>query len=406
MSVVSAEPPMVSRFNPWRQWKPILARLSDPEWSTLQDDVHRIANPLVACVHQYCRATGFECIEFVFLTNFVDTTPVRNYPGGIVAVPCDDVLSQARSQFPLSVPRGEHIYDGWVPLVDTSATAIAKALVEIDEVLTFVGYAHGTSVRWFPKYIEALVTPASQRTLTPEDRGEHDEVLLKLASLPASLRPSVARAAHWLLKAKHQRLTIERFVYLWFGFEGLLLALFEHANDIGLPIENLDATLSKKQRRQRQDAEIRTFLADPVNSDAVDAIQRAYFDIVVSIRRRCEAVLRALLGPSPIVDWPYGGPRAPSQLRTDVVHKGRSAYEIHQNYPVEEITARLERLANEVISRTLNRAWAGTPLPSKRQTFTMALPFINLVANAPNGGWEAVGDFNITHALLAAKGLL
>ena len=160
----------VPRWNPWREWRPLIANMPLAEWARFNADLRDLPDPSVRAVTAYTRITATQAIEFVFLANFADPTTPQQYPSGITAVPCEDVLAAARSEFVGPPPRNEHIYDAVMPLDGTDPSAIAAALVRIDESLGAISQAWGVSIRWIPKYIEAVdPNGVRQRKLGAED---------------------------------------------------------------------------------------------------------------------------------------------------------------------------------------------------------------------------------------------
>ncbi len=405
MTIETASLPSVPRFNAWREWKPIVANLDLNEWHRLQVELRDLTGPELQAIYSYCRHTGFECVEFVILATYADVATFRRYPGGLLVVPCEDVLEAAAGTSPVVVPRNEHLYDAWLPLRETTPSAVQDAIAQIDETVTLIARSYGVSARWLPKYIETVRQGAGVRTIDDSDWEDHSKALGRWASLPTSIRPAAARAAHWLLRGENQRAGIDKFLFTWFALEGLLLALYDSASDIELPIDDGEAGKTRAARRRLREDRIRSILAASLESDATQAVMNAYFQGVVPIRRRCEAVLRALLGDQePRVAWLYGDRAGPGQLRTEIVHNGASAHEIYGRFPIDRTVEQLQQLANEVLVRALRRSWRGEPLPTVARSYTMMMG--NGIVNAPTGGWAAEGDFRITHGRLAALGLL
>lgn len=402
------DPPVVPRFNAWREWKPIISTSDTKTWLALHNEIRSLDGPELQAAYSYCKHTGFEGIEFVLLANFVDTAPARRYPGGLILVPCDDVLAAADTTImPIRVPRNEHIYDAWFPVPSTTPDALRDAIAEIDETVTFLARSYRITARWIPKYVETTLQQKAFTTIKESDWERHAGALARWRTLPRSVRPATSRSAHWLMRAQQQRSAVDRFIFTWFALESLLLALYEHATDVELPLQDSDRSLSRSQKRKAQDARIRQILADTVNDDPTRAATDAYFNGVVTIRRRSELVLKAALGEdNALVEWPYGQSDSPARLRTEIVHNGSSIHEVYERFPVDRIIEKLEVLANEMIVRTLRRAWRGEPLPTSSQTMTMPMHFDTTITNAPGGGFIVQGDFRITHQMLAMKGLL
>ena len=67
----------------------------------------------------------------------------------------------------------------------------------------------------------------------------------------------------------------------------------------------------------------------------------------------------------------------------------------------------MERVVGGLVERTIARNWRGAPHPFERaREWTVTILPGETIPNSPGGGWVAKGDFRITHALLARKGLL
>jgi hypothetical protein len=144
----------------------------------------------------------------------------------------------------------------------------------------------------------------------------------------------------WLDNSRQQTKQSDRFLSLWLALESLLLTLYEDANELGLPVQDAYATLTKSESKEHRREDIRKLLASV--ADPIDAVTRAYFDCVKSIRRQTELVLAALFGAGhPAITWLYSasehGP-SPSRIRSDMGHRGMSGVEA-------SLTTNLDRLS-------------------------------------------------------------
>jgi hypothetical protein len=230
-----AELPQIQRFNAWGDWHPLVTPLSMEEVRRVQTEAARLRSRELSAVFQHSLLTQHPCVEFVMVAGFVDSAPFREYPHNLLVVPCDDVRA-AEQEATRSHDRVDYLYDGHAPLQQVTAHSIRDTLLRIDEAVTLIGHAHRVPVRWFPKYIELTDHLPSYRHIDEGDWMYHAEVVGRFASLPDPIRPSLARAVHWCMRASLQRNPIDSILQYWFAIETLLLALYDHGEAIGLPL--------------------------------------------------------------------------------------------------------------------------------------------------------------------------
>ena len=403
------ELPDVRRFNPWRQWRPIVANCSQEEYHCVARIADQLPNAAAKAAYRYCHYTGCTGVEFVILSSHVDPAPFRTHQHGITIVPCDDVVRVAGPSGGFDTP-ARFLYDAWLPLTTSERSEILDGLKRIEETVDLIGHLFHSTVAWIPKYVETVSgSGMHRRDIVNDDNIALGQAIQRLAELPQEVQAIVARAIHWSGRAALEFCETDRFLHMWMAFESLLLGLYEHAGSIGLLLPGDDKPLTKKERHVRVADRVREILDRALKADPVGAVQTAYFDAIVPIRRRVEAVLTALLGPhDPRVMWPYGAERAtnPSKIRTDLVHRGRSASEIEASYDLQKITASLYAFITEVIQRVLERTWGGAHVTVRPVTASLIIGPQNAIACSPGGGWSAEGDFNITPQLLWNKGLM
>jgi len=396
--------PSVPRFNPWGEWNPIVHPGPLNDYVAQVRAAERLCSPGAQAAYKYCVLTKSEGIEFVLLSRFVDKNPYRRLPNGIILVPCANVLSY---DDPSSVhDPAWFIYDGWMPLADTDESTILAALSAIEETVAALGFCYEAPTRWVQKYIELSNKASETRQLTDEDVQELDNFVVRTNQLPAKVKGAVNRSVHWLQHADSLSYSLDRFLALYFALEGLCEALWAAAPQIGLPIESTVRKESNAKKKERISAEIREILNEELDADPEKAIQRAYFDAVKGLRRRVELVLHAaFVNGAEFCTWLYNGRNSPSKLRSALAHGSQSGLQAHEWRDLPGMCDKLRGGVASLIRRTLHQQW-GTPMKGRTITVTATMTIANSVPIIPNGGWRVEGNFEISLALLSAKGLL
>lgn len=395
-------PPEVPRFNPWGQWQPIIARCSQEQYFRTLSAADTLPSRPARAVYLYCEFTSFTGIEFVVVSTGRDEAPYRRYANGALLVPCQQPHHPLGNPIPL--------YDGWLPLSDSRPETIAAGLQTIDEIVTVSAHILGASGRWVTKYLETVDRSTPIVHVTDSEHESLQRALQRLRELPTPLQAAVLRSVHWMQHAAVQLRPTDTLLSLWQALESVLLATYEHASDLELTLSSMPSNLSRKMRRERTVEHVKRILAEEQDKDPIRAVTRSYFEAVVGIRRRCEAVLHALLGDGdPRTPWLFDSSAtawSPSAIRNQIMHEGRSAVEIEASCDVLERTERLRRLASEVVLRVLTRRFNGDAFGSRKQTMSVGMLAANSIIWGSGPGVSSVGDFSISLPLLLTKGLL
>jgi hypothetical protein len=403
---MSEELPHALRYNRWREWKPIISKLPITEHGQVLQQALGLGSNEVEAAFKYTALTGFEGIEFVVIASHRDTAPFRRLAHGITLVPCPDVLAHAENPMLLGA-QSKFLYDGWLPLPSTSEEDLRRGLRLIDETIAILSYSLRSSASWFPKYFETCARHGEYRPLAEADEPLFDDATHDYARLPESLREAVSRAAHWLQHGRQQRRKTDTFLAYWLAFESLVLTLFDVGPNVGLIVEPEYKGLPKKARRAAKGRAILELFERADETNAQQLAQTAYFEVVKGIGKRVRSTLAAILGAThEQVNWPYSehGGITPSQLRSDLVHGGRSATELETKFNLVKMCSELELLTREIIRRTLHQLW-GVEVEQQLYSHAVTMPVTNMIV-VGSPGVSVQGDFSITWGLLGAKGLL
>ncbi len=406
------------RYNDWGEWKPIIATCSQEEYFRLGAEAQTLISPEGRAIANYCSFTGYCGVEFVLFGAFLDTKLEWELPNGIKIAPCDNVRRriEAGDQAPETIFDGSinFLYDGWMPLEKNESSAIYTAIETIEETITSLAYCVSTPMDWVVKYVETVMPTGrefSHRNLTDEDEELCASFLTATRNLPPRVRSALTRTLSWYQRGSTSRSLSDRFLAYYYALEGLGLALWSNARAIGLP-----PSVGKVAERMLQDdeskgKEIRVLLEQSSDIELPKAVSDSYFAVIVGIRRRLESVLRAAFGEdSKDAEWPFRKSEStglsPSDIRSSLAHGSVSESQLLRKSDLAAVSEKLRIILRELIVRTVRQSWGGEPIPFRTIQLIHTISADNTIACAPGGGWRATGDFRITPALLARKGLL
>jgi hypothetical protein len=397
---VLTEEPIVRRHNAWGQWAPLIAdSLPHPSLNTYE--------PEVAGALRYREVCGCEGFEFVVVTTHRDDAKFRTLASGILIIPVEDPdwPRDGVPSSPVSSPP-YYLYDGWMPVEEDGPEAARVAVSTLGDTLDFFAYQYGIRLRWMVKYAENFGTV---KRLALRNTGESEDAFLRdrlsrLVDLPLPVRSAVQRAAHWHHNHTHQERHSDRFLALWLALESLVLVLYENCGALGLVVVNEEAGLSKRQRKRLRDQRVEATMAAHGDLSPSERVAKAYFEGIVGIRRRVEAVLAAVFQSNEQMAWLYTStaPPSPADLRSKIVHEGWSEYEVIKSCDLSDYCQRLSLLLKELIERVLHRSWGGVYDLPRRQYWTSMI----LENGAVGANIRYVGDFRMSLGLLLRKGVI
>lgn len=387
--------PVVNRYNPWGFWQPFAFDAMEKFVEVKKEIDEAAADPDLEAALLYTRATGYEGLEFVLLSEHWDETRVHTLNDGIVLIRVWDPPEPPTSRPFLCA------YDGWLPVENTGIDALRAALRSLQDFADFFGYQYGVAIRCCVKYRECTAM-ARHRNTGAEDIARFRDRMSRLQDLPATVRTAILRGAHWHQNAERQGRASDRFIGLWLALESVALVLYENSGLLNLPLGAEAVPQTRRQRRAAQNARVEQILAEQATASPSERVLNAYFQGVVGIRRRVETTLRAILGEDARIQWLYTR-NGPSDVRSKLVHEGWSEVDAAHSCDLQDYCGRLDRLFKELVERILDRRWA-QPIELSRKSYVGTMDAMNMI---PIGsGLTFQGDFSITLQLLASKRIL
>lgn len=376
-------------------WKPFSFGTLESYMAAKNEVTAAIADPDLEAVLMYTRATGYEGVEFVLLSEHWDVARVHTLNDGIVLVRIWDPPEPP-------IPRPFLCaYDGWLPVENTDVDTLRRALRNLQDFADFFGYQYDIAVRCYVKYRECTKM-AGWRNTGEDDIARFRDRMSRLQDLPAPVRTALLRGIHWHQNAERQSRSSDRFIALWLALESVSLVLYENSGLLHMPLPGEDIPQTRRQRKIAQDVRIERVLAELASASLSERISQAYFQGVVGIRRRVEAVLGAILGEDERIQWLYSR-NGPSDIRSKLVHEGWSEIDAAHSCDLPEYCRRLDLLFKELVERILFRNWHQL-IELSRYTHTGSMDVMNMI---PIGtGLTFQGDFGISLSLLAHKRVL
>ncbi len=316
--------------------------------------------------------TGCEGLEFVAFSNAKLERPV-GLANNVTIVPCfldqiaghiaTDPLVQASMRM---AQRARLIYDGWVPIAVWDEEHVRQAVQSIDQALSTFCICSGVSFEWEPKY----PTPNDPRLtykFEDEDLQGLKSVAGTLDSLEKGDRTAIYRGLAWLSQGIRLDEPAARFLFSILAIESLATYIEERASDSS-PL----AVLRTRNVTETELEEcIRDALAKWLEDDPREAIERAYFDCVVSITQRLKGHLQHIFASDAesytlLFKHKVEG-KTLYDLRHYVAHGRANALSEAQREQIRQRVWDAERVARRYVWAVFEQALDSPPVSGKMQ---------------------------------------
>jgi len=339
--------PKPLRYNPLGEWRPLVAAT---ETDSLRQQIRQESDDeqIQGCLF-YMRVSGFHAIEFVAKAGIHLPQQETVFPNGVklLRLPQPEGLTEANLDYVL--------YDGWIELPDDQVGSIRVAIEAIAHTMNTLSFAYRVDITWRLKYL-----------LTSHQRGvaQIDEGQLPLLNrlLERDLQPDeqsiVDTCLDWYSRAEHSNSLLNKYLSYWISFEALAVSIAE--GKIGGP---LSVALTEREVQECIDMYLEQFKT----TRKPQAIERAYFDCVRSLRRKTRAAAEVVLGSaSPAIkalfDEPIDGYTLES-LRHKIAHGDFAEWDYTTESIVRRRLDQLASISREYILRVMTEASPDEPIP-------------------------------------------
>ena len=323
--------------------------------------------------------TGCGGLEFVAFSNarLEDFVTLAN---GVILVPCFLTKMEGQDASDWLVQKtmrmegnGRFVYDGWVPIVIWDEDNVREAVRSVDEALSVFCLVARAFFEWQPKYPAGHEYPSIYNF---EDRHlqELEEIARLLDSLGQDDRVALYRSLAWLSQGLRLSEPTARLLFSILAIESLATYIEQEAPDQS-PLAVLRAQrLTRTEREARREKCIDDTLSKWLEGNPTKAIQMAYVDCVVGIKRRLKAHLEHVLTsdtePIALLFQQKVEGKSLYDLRHPIAHGRVDGLSEVQREQIRQRVWDAERVARRYILAILETALGAEPL---KETMTASV---------------------------------
>jgi hypothetical protein len=295
LSSISAQ-----KYNPWCQRRPLVCSDQERVRRATAFFARGDLAPSERAAFYLHELTGCEGLEFVAFSSVKLQNPVM-LANDVVLVPCflnnmegqnvQDRLVQMTMKMEQNC---RFIYDGWMPIAVWGEENVRQAVRSVDEAISIFCLRSRAFFEWEPKY-PAPGDSSSNYKFEDQHLRELEEIAQILDSLGQRDRVAIYRSLAWLSQGLRLNGPAARFLFSILAIESLATYIEEKASNES-PLAVLRTTQITEAEREKC---IRDTLSEWLQDDPRKAIERAYFDCVISITRRLKAHLERIFTSDP-----------------------------------------------------------------------------------------------------------
>ena len=308
---------------------------------------------------------GCQGLEFVVFSNARIKHPVK-LPGDITLVPCflaelektDSLIAQLTLEM---THRACFVYDGWLPIGDWQTDSVRKAMRMIDSALSVFALRASAWFSWEPKY-----SPIMRGGIYYEFESEDVMQVNELSKFVSQMEEPDARALlssiGWLSQSVRSNEPAARFLFGILAIESLATYVEEESAEPSAFSQLWGERLTKQQCKEWRQACIRDTVAQLLDRDPEKAVQAAYFDCIVGIRKQLEAhlmnVFRDETEPIELLFKLKVDGKTLYELRNKIAHGRMDALSEAQREAIFARAWDVERIARQYILKVLETVMA------------------------------------------------
>ncbi len=240
------------------------------------------------------------------------------------------------------------LYDGWLELDDITAAGIESALATITVVLNRLAFAYDAEVHWCPKYT-TLVQAKSRAAPSEEDLKVLDSHWRTFASGNDVLVLEAAIDSY--NRARRARDRAYAFLGYYIALEQIAIAVTDGIASLGIGYSG-QVDVSKEARKEC----VEKLYEQHYEKDPLKFVREAYFECVVSLKRRTEAVVKLVFGddhPALSALFTKSEGYSLSDIRSELAHGGLTRLSRVDRDLVERRTGEIAQISREFLLRVI-----------------------------------------------------
>jgi hypothetical protein len=299
-------------------------------------------------------------LEFVAFSNARINLPVE-LPGNITLVPC--FLAQSKgddsviAQLTLAMARKAcFVYDGWLPIRDWQIDSVRKAVRGIDSALAVFALRSSAWFSWEPKY-SPIIRDGAYYNFESKDMMQVNELSKFMSEMKESDAQALLSSIGWLSQSIRSNEPAARFLFGILAIESLATYIEEKSAKGSAFSELKSVQLTKQQLKEWRQTCIKDNMARFLNVKPEKAVEAAYFDCIVGIKKRLEShllnVFRDETEPIELLFKLKVDGKTLYGLRNEIAHGRMDALSEVQREAVIMRAWDVERIAREYILKVL-----------------------------------------------------
>lgn len=311
-------------------------------------------------------------------------------PGRVILVPCFLPEIEGKSwKDPLvrltyrMMAHSRFIYDGWIPISDWRIDSVRETIRKINQILTIFSVQERTWFTWEPKYITTSHKIENQHyPSSHEIEDQHIQEIENLSQFIDSWIDDDSRAFYrsvaWLSQSLVLPQSAARFLFNILALESLVTYIEKGATSDSAFRPLRSSQLTKSEHTEQQEKCIKNLLDHLLATDPVKAVNSAYSNCVVGIRKMLEDHLQRVFADDPEpVELLFKNKiegKTLYDLRNAIAHGRMDALDDLQRQRISDRIWDIERIARQYLVNVLRIIWNRSPF-KQRMIKSMMVPF-------------------------------
>ena len=269
------------RYNKLGEWKPLIYPGNS---DSLQKDASTLSeDPDVQGILFYMMCTGHRAIEFVVLTAIDLPSEHLGFGGKFFLYKCPPLDKDSK------IDHNFQIYDGTLLLDKVEPDYIFSAIATIGVAVNRIAFAYEGNIHWRLKY-NTLFSERGCATPTEEDLKILESIF---NSFPEDKDAEIIDAAiDWFNRGKTTRNIFTAFLCYYIAIESVAIAIAK--GQAGLDFHQSQDYNHETDSKKIECIQLK--YEELFETEPIEFVTQAYFDCVVSLRRRVQRGLELVFG--------------------------------------------------------------------------------------------------------------